>query len=173
MTDTQPPSDSDATETDLARSESVNTESLEEEQTLISELRLVIECEDWDSALAFYRDALGLRQIQGYQGDTDAQMILDVGRATIELVHPELPSTSSPTDLTAPPVPKTRLAFRTSRAQSVVKRLEGQGASRVEGPRLTTSDTLSVRLIAPDNMPITVFRPLGSTEFAETPETPE
>ncbi|THG30044.1 VOC family protein [Naasia lichenicola] len=142
------------------------------EHTYVSELRLVIECEDWDGALAFYRDALGLREIMGYKGDNEGQVILDVGRASIELVHPELPSTESgaSVELSAPPVPRTRLAFRTTRAQALIERLEESGASRVEGPLLNAADTLNVRLVAPDNMPITIFRPLGESEFAEAAE---
>ena len=154
---------------ELAESDSVNSEPAEDDRTLITELRLVIECDDWEGALAFYRDALGLRQIQGYQGDTDAQLILDVGRASIELVHPELPAVNADatTELSSPPLPQTRLAFRTSRAQAVVERLEAAGANRVPGPMLNSASTINVRLIAPDKLPISIFRPLGETEFAE------
>jgi catechol 2,3-dioxygenase-like lactoylglutathione lyase family enzyme len=166
MSESSRPKDED----DLVSSPSVSIDPTESDLTHISEMRLIIECADWDQAIAFYRDALGLRQIQGYQGDTEAQMILDVGRATIELVHPELPKIDSgkSAELSAPPVPKVRLAFRTSRAQAVIERLEEVGAERVEGPKLNSSETLNVRLTAPDHMPITVFRPLGDSEFAES-----
>jgi len=154
----------------LVPSPSVAKDPTEDDRTYISEMRLVIECADWEQAIAFYRDALGLRQIEGYQGDSEAQMILDVGRATIELVHPELPKVESgaSAELSSPPVPRVRLALRTSRAQAVIERLEKVGAQRVEGPKLNSSETLNVRLTAPDNMPITVFRPLGDSEYAES-----
>lgn len=167
MTDIEPEVD----EAHLASSPSVADYEAQGALTYISELRLIIECEDWDQAVALYRDALGLRQIQGYQGDTEAQMILDVGRASIELVHPHLPRVdSAPAELSAPPVPKTRLALRTSRAAALIERLEEVGATRVDGPKLNAKETLNVRLIAPDHMPITVFRPLGDSEFAEASE---
>jgi len=169
MTDTEPETESD--EALLASSPSAPDYEAQGDRTYISELRLIIECDDWDGAVALYRDALGLRQIQGYQGDTEAQMILDVGRASIELVHPYLPKVdSAPAELSAPPVPRTRLAFRTTRASALIERLEEAGATRVEGPKLNAKETLNVRLVAPDHMPITVFRPMGDSEFAEAAE---
>lgn len=48
--------------------------------------RLVLHTDDFDRALAFYRDALGLPAEAAYQGEGDARVvILDAGRATLEI----------------------------------------------------------------------------------------
>ena len=53
------------------------------------QLRLVVETVDFDAALAFYRDALGLPELAAFAGRGDARVaILDVRRATLELANP-------------------------------------------------------------------------------------
>ena len=55
----------------------------------VRQLRLVVEAEDYDAALAFYRDVLGLPQQIAYaDGEDDRVAILDVGRATLEIASP-------------------------------------------------------------------------------------
>ena len=55
----------------------------------VRQLRLVVEAEDYDTALAFYRDVLGLPELVAYaDGDDERVAILDVGRATLEIANP-------------------------------------------------------------------------------------
>ena len=55
----------------------------------VSQLRLVVEAEDFDAAVAFYRDALGLPVELDLAGDGGEHvLILDAGRATLELSNP-------------------------------------------------------------------------------------
>ena len=53
------------------------------------ELRLVLTVDDVDRALAFYRDALGLEELEAWTGESpEARIaILGAGRATLELVN--------------------------------------------------------------------------------------
>ena len=53
------------------------------------ELRLVLTVDDFEQALAFYRDALGLPEREAWEAEgADARIaILDAGRATLELVN--------------------------------------------------------------------------------------
>jgi len=49
----------------------------------VRQLRIVVEAEDYDKALAFFRDVLGLPEQESYEGDGGARVaILDAGRAT-------------------------------------------------------------------------------------------
>jgi catechol 2,3-dioxygenase-like lactoylglutathione lyase family enzyme len=51
----------------------------------VRQLRLVVEAEDYEAALVFYRDVLGLPEQEAYEGEGDARVtILDAGRATLE-----------------------------------------------------------------------------------------
>ncbi|HEY8589747.1 MAG TPA: VOC family protein, partial [Naasia sp.] len=58
-------------------------------QGRVRQLRLVVEAEDYEEALRFYRDVLGMPEQESYSGDGGAQVaILDAGRATLELSNP-------------------------------------------------------------------------------------
>ena len=54
----------------------------------VQELRLVVTAEDYDAALAFYRDALGMPELAAYQAEGGHVTILDAGRATLEITDP-------------------------------------------------------------------------------------
>ena len=55
----------------------------------VLQLRLIVEAEDYDAAVAFYRDALGLTEQAAFEGEGDARVaILEAGRATLEIVNP-------------------------------------------------------------------------------------
>jgi lactoylglutathione lyase len=56
--------------------------------TGVTQLRLVITAEDYDQALRFYRDVLGLPEHAAYTSPGGRVTILDAGRATLELADP-------------------------------------------------------------------------------------
>jgi catechol 2,3-dioxygenase-like lactoylglutathione lyase family enzyme len=57
--------------------------------SLVLQLRVVVEADDYETAVSFYRDALGLPEQAAYQGRDDARVvILNAGRATLELANP-------------------------------------------------------------------------------------
>ena len=51
----------------------------------VTELRVALTVEDFDQALAFYRDALGLEQVADWSSESGRVVVLDAGRATLEL----------------------------------------------------------------------------------------
>ena len=51
----------------------------------VTELRVALTVADFDQAVAFYRDALGLEQLADWSGDDGRVIILSAGRATLEL----------------------------------------------------------------------------------------
>ena len=52
----------------------------------VLQMRLVVEAEDYEEAVRFYRDVLGLEQeLQIHGPDGENVTILQVGRATLEL----------------------------------------------------------------------------------------
>jgi len=55
----------------------------------VQELRLVLTVSDFEAAVALYRDALGLAELAAWS-DGDAKIVvLDGGRATLELINEE------------------------------------------------------------------------------------
>ena len=51
----------------------------------VLEMRLVVTAEDYEAAVAFYRDTLGLPQLAAFDDGAGHVVILDAGRATLEL----------------------------------------------------------------------------------------
>lgn len=149
----------------------------------ITGLRVVIEVQDWDRAVAFYRDALGLTGQQGYANDSSSQLVLDVGHAELELVHPVLP----PVDNRGPEhdlqshaeaedgeqAPRLRLSFESGNAIATVAGLVRAGAELVVDAVVVASDSLNARLVGPEGVPITVFESLSGPDFSEPPPTTE
>ncbi len=54
----------------------------------VRELRLVVTTADYDEALRFYRDVLGLPERLAYASEDGRVTILEAGRATLELTDP-------------------------------------------------------------------------------------
>ena len=55
---------------------------------VVRQLRLVVTAEDYDAAVAFYRDALGLPEVGAFADPDGRIVILDAGRATLEIADP-------------------------------------------------------------------------------------
>lgn len=55
----------------------------------VRQLRLVVEAHDFEDAVRFYRDVLGLSEQAAFEGDGDERVVIfDAGRATLELANP-------------------------------------------------------------------------------------
>ena len=52
----------------------------------VTELRVALTVADFGQALAFYRDTLGLEQLADWSSETGRVVVLDAGRATLELL---------------------------------------------------------------------------------------
>src|SRR5262249_46494570 len=52
---------------------------------VVKELRIALTVENFDEALAFYRDTLGLEQLELWEAPGSRAVLLSAGRATLEL----------------------------------------------------------------------------------------
>jgi lactoylglutathione lyase len=59
-----------------------------DETGAVRELRLVVTADDYEAALRFYRDVLGLRERAAFASPGGRVTILEAGRATLELTDP-------------------------------------------------------------------------------------
>jgi catechol 2,3-dioxygenase-like lactoylglutathione lyase family enzyme len=125
----------------------------------VLQLRLVVEAQDYEQALAFYRDALGLPQLEAYTGEGDARVaILDAGRATLEIANPAQKRMIDDVEVGRQVAPRLRVAFEVTDAAGVTTDLVDAGASLVAPPVRTPWDSLNARLDAPAGLQITVFQ---------------
>ena len=126
------------------------------------QLRLVVEAEDFNEALAFYRDALGLSEQAAFQGHNDARVvILDAGRATLELCNTAQKEMIDAVEVGHPASPKIRVAFEVADTTGMTTRLVEAGATLIAEPVETPWRSLNSRLDAPAGLQITLFEELG------------
>jgi len=135
----------------------------------VAQLRLVLETEDLDAALRFYRDVLGLTELESYDGDGGARVvILAVPTATIELSNPAqiayIDEVEVGRPVAHPYAPTVRVAFEVPDAAAATARLAAGGAEIVAEPVETPWRSLNARLEAPGGMQITVFEELGPAQ---------
>lgn len=104
----------------------------------VRQLRLVVEAEDYDVAVAFFRDALGLPEQAAYSGAGEARVvILEAGRATLEIANPAQKRMIDDVEVGRQVAPRLRLAFEVDDAAAVTGRLVAAGATEVAPPTVT------------------------------------
>jgi catechol 2,3-dioxygenase-like lactoylglutathione lyase family enzyme len=131
----------------------------------VAQLRLVLETADLDAALSFYRDVLGLREREAYDGPGGARVvILDVPTATLELANPAQVAYIDDVEVGRPVAHRypltVRVAFEVPDAPDAARRLADSGAEVVAPPAETPWRSLNARFEAPGGMQITVFEEL-------------
>ena len=127
----------------------------------VRQLRIVVEAEDYDEALAFFRDALGMPEQESYSGDGGARVaILDAGRATLEIANPQQKEMIDRVEVGRPVAPRIRLAFEVGDSRSVTARLVEAGAELIAPPTVTPWNSLNARLATPGELQVTVFQEL-------------
>ena len=136
------------------------------------QLRLVLETADLDAALAFYRDALGLPELEAYQGDDGARVaILGIPNATLELANTAQVEMIDEVEVgraVAHPFPlRVRVAFEVADAAATSAALVDAGADPVAPPTRTPWNSLNARMEGPDGLQLTVFQELGLSEPSE------
>jgi predicted enzyme related to lactoylglutathione lyase len=128
----------------------------------VLQLRLVVEADDFDAALNFYRDALGLTQQAAFEGAGDARVvILDACRATLEIVNSAQRRMIDDIEVGRDASPRIRVAFEVGDTGATVANLVEAGATLVGPPVETPWRSLNARLEAPADLQITVFQELG------------
>jgi uncharacterized glyoxalase superfamily protein PhnB len=127
----------------------------------VRQLRLVVEAEDFEAAVAFYRDALGLTEREAFEGEGDAKvMILNAGIATLEISNPAQVRLIDRVEADGRPSAKLRIAFEVDDSQQVTDNLVAAGATLIASPRETPWRSLNSRLDAPAGLQVTVFQEL-------------
>jgi lactoylglutathione lyase len=127
------------------------------DQPAVHELRLVVTVDDYDAAVAFYRDALGLPQ-QAVYGSPDGRVILlDAGRATLELADRGHAAYIDEVEVGRRVAGQIRVAFGVPDADSGTRRLEAAGATVIAEPVATPWQSRNSRLEAPGGLQLTLF----------------
>jgi predicted enzyme related to lactoylglutathione lyase len=124
------------------------------------QLRLVVTAADYDAALTFYRDVLGLEELGAFTGDHGAVTILDAGRATLELSDPAHAGHIDEVEVGRRVAGHVRVAFEVDDVDSVTRRLDAAGARVLAEPVETPWGSRNARLEAPAGLQLTLFQEL-------------
>ena len=125
----------------------------------VRQLRLVVTVEDFDAALAFYRDALGLETEAVFSSPGGRIVLLDAGRATLELTDATHAAYIDEVEVGRRVAGPIRVAFEVDDSQASTDALVAAGATLIAPPTETPWRSLNARLEGPD-LQLTLFQAL-------------
>jgi predicted enzyme related to lactoylglutathione lyase len=131
----------------------------------VKQMRLVVEADDYEAAVKFYRDVLGLTEEGAYSGPGGAHVtILAAGRATLELVNAAQKRYIDQVEVGQPVAPKYRVAFEVPHGTQMTAALVDGGAELIAPPTETPWGSLNSRLSAPAGLQLTLFQELHAAD---------
>src|SRR6476469_1584547 len=123
----------------------------------VTELRVVVTAADYDEAIRFYRDVLGLPERASFASPDGRVAILEAGRATLEIADPGHAAFIDDVEVGRRVAGHIRIAFEVADARAVTRSLEAAGAIVIAEATLTPWQTLNVRLEGPAGLQLTLF----------------
>jgi predicted enzyme related to lactoylglutathione lyase len=129
--------------------------------TGVRELRLVVTAADYDEALHFYRDVLGLDERAAFTSEGGRVTILEAGRATLEITDPPHAEFIDSVEVGKRVAGHIRVAFEVADSAAKTRELEAAGAEVIAEPTRTPWNSLNARLSAPAGLQLTLFQELG------------
>ena len=116
--------------------------------------------DDYDAAVAFYRDALGLPERESYTTGDAEVMILEAGRATLEIANRAQAEYIDEVEVGRRVAGKFRVALEVDDSAGTTARLAEAGAEVVAEPTRTPWNSLNARLETPGGIQLTLFTEL-------------
>jgi catechol 2,3-dioxygenase-like lactoylglutathione lyase family enzyme len=123
----------------------------------VLEMRLVVTAADYDEALAFYRDVLGMPELGAFSSPGGRVTILDAGHATLELADPPHAAYVDEVEVGRRVAGHIRVALQVPDAASATDRAEAAGAELIALPVETPWRSLNARLNGPAGLQLTLF----------------
>lgn len=131
------------------------------DQNRVRQLRLCVTAPDYDEALRFYRDVLGLSERESYTSPGGRVTILDAGAATLELADPGYAEYIDQVEVGSRVAGQVRVAFEVDDSDAVTASLAGAGADVIAPPTRTPWNSRNARLAAPAGLQVTIFAELA------------
>jgi lactoylglutathione lyase len=127
----------------------------------VHQLRVVVTAQDYDDALHFYRDVLGLPEREVFASQGGRVTLLDAGRATLELADPRQAEFIDEVEVGRRVAGHVRVAFQVDDTAAVTAELAAAGAHVLAEPTRTPWNSLNARLEAPAGLQLTLFTELA------------
>jgi catechol 2,3-dioxygenase-like lactoylglutathione lyase family enzyme len=124
----------------------------------IHELRIAVTTSDYERLVKFYCDGLGIEPAQIWNNGQGKALILDMGRATLEIFDETQAETIDQIEAGKRVSGQIRFALQVPDLKVAMDRLLANGATLVHEPVITPWGDQNVRLQDPDGMQITLFQ---------------
>ena len=129
----------------------------------VIELRVAVTTDDYDRLVKFYCDGLGLEPAQFWNNGQGQALIIDMGRATLELFDEAQAQTIDHIEAGRRLSGQIRFALQVPDLQAAMERVLAHGAILVHPPVVTPWVDYNVRLQDPDGLQITLFQTTDHT----------
>ena len=126
---------------------------------MVNELRIALTVENFDEAIAFYRDTLGLEVLDMWIAPGSHGALLAAGRATLEIFDEGQAAMVDEIEVGRRVAGPVRFAIGVDDSTATAERLVEAGATRVADPVTPPWGGVNVRVEAPDGMQLTLFTP--------------
>jgi methylmalonyl-CoA/ethylmalonyl-CoA epimerase len=123
----------------------------------VTELRVALTVADFEQAIAFYGDALGLEQLADWSDEDGRVVVFSAGRATLEVFDEAQAAKVDEIEAGRRVSGTVRLAVEVADSEEMADRLIAAGAEQVGRPVLTPWGDRNARVEAPDGMQLTLF----------------
>jgi methylmalonyl-CoA/ethylmalonyl-CoA epimerase len=123
----------------------------------VTELRVALTVANFDEAVAFYRNAVGLEQIADWSTENGRVVVLNAGRATLELCDEAQAEFVDAVEAGRRVSGTVRLALEVTDSGETARRLIAAGAEEVAPPVTTPWGDRNARVRTPDGMQLTLF----------------
>lgn len=127
----------------------------------VRQLRLAVTAADYEDALRFYRDVVGLVEQDTWTSpDGHKVTVLDAGRATLEIIEPEYAEYIDEVEVGKRVAGHVRVAFEVDDTAATTRAASEAGATVIAEPTRTPWNSLNARLDAPAGLQLTLFSEL-------------
>lgn len=126
---------------------------------MATELRIALTVENYDEALAFYRDAVGLTLLEEWNAPGSNGALLEAGRATLEIFDEGQAALVDDIEVGRRVSGAIRFAVEVEDSAAAAEALRRAGAQHVGDPVEPPWGGVNVRVRAPDGMQLTLFTP--------------
>lgn len=124
----------------------------------ILELRVALTTSDYERLVKFYAEGLGLEPAAIWNNDGGRALILDMGRATLELFDERQAEVIDQLEAGRRVSGQVRFALQVPDLKAATERLLAHGATLVHEPVVTPWGDTNVRFQDPDGMQVTLFQ---------------
>ncbi len=126
----------------------------------VRELRLALTVDDLDAAVAAYRNALGMQVTDSWDHPSGRGVVLDAGRATLELLEPGHAAFVDEVEVGRPAPSRVRVALHVDESDAAAARLAAAGFEPMAASSVTPWNQRNLRLSTPEGVQLTLFSDL-------------